>query len=51
MRGLVQVNGWQSTPLTDAGQTVQVSAFGHAYAQWEHQAADIVRDNFNAWSL
>jgi len=44
---LVQVPGWQTMPLTDAAQTVQVSAFGDRYAQWEQQAADIVRDNFN----
>jgi hypothetical protein len=44
---LIQVPGWQTMPLTDAAQTVQVSAFGDRYAQWEQQAADIVRDNFN----
>ena len=48
LRGLVQVGGWQSMALTDAAQTVQVSAFGQAYAQWEHLAADIVRDNYNS---
>jgi len=44
---LIQVPGWQTMPLTDAAQAVQVSAFGDRYAQWEQQAADIVRDNFN----
>jgi hypothetical protein len=45
---LVQVPGWQSIALTDAAQTVQVSAFGDRYAQWELEAADIVHD---AWNL
>jgi hypothetical protein len=44
---LTQVPGWQAMPLTDAAQTVQVSAFGGAYAQWEQEAADVVRDNYN----
>lgn len=48
LSGLKQVPGWQQLPLTDAAQTVQVSAFGGAYAQWEKQAADIVANNFNA---
>jgi len=47
LNALVQVPGWQTMPLTDAAQAVQVSAFGDRYAQWEQQAADIVRDNFN----
>jgi len=45
---LVQVPGWQTIALTDAAQTVQVSAFGDRYAQWELEAADIVHD---AWNL
>ncbi len=45
---LTRVPGWQSMPLTDAAQTVQVSAFGDRYAQWEVEAADIVHD---AWNL
>jgi hypothetical protein len=45
---LTQVPGWQTMPLTDAAQTVQVSAFGDRYAQWEVEAADIVHD---AWNL
>jgi hypothetical protein len=47
LNALTQVPGWQTMPLTDAAQTVQVSAFGGAYAQWEQEAADIVRDNYN----
>ncbi|WP_329110459.1 hypothetical protein OG792_15970 [Micromonospora sp. NBC_01699] len=42
--GLKRVDGWQRLPLTDAAQTVQVSAFPFAYAQWENQAAHIVQD-------
>ncbi|GGM46586.1 hypothetical protein GCM10011608_34140 [Micromonospora sonchi] len=36
------VNGWREMPLTDAAQTVQVSAYPFHYAQWEEQSADIV---------
>ncbi|MEV0158322.1 hypothetical protein AB0H57_32205 [Micromonospora sp. NPDC050686] len=39
---LKNVGGWQELPLTTAAQTVQVSAYPYAYAQWEEQAADIV---------
>jgi hypothetical protein len=35
-------------PLTQAAQTVQVSAYPDAYAQWETQAATIVADNWNS---
>ncbi|WP_442792200.1 hypothetical protein [Micromonospora sp. NBC_01796] len=45
--GLKRVDGWQHMPLTDAAQTVQVSAFPFAYAQWENQAAHIVQDLWN----
>ncbi|MFI7606495.1 hypothetical protein ACIBTV_15350 [Micromonospora sp. NPDC049366] len=41
--GLKNVGGWQDLPLTTAAQTVQVSAYPFAYAQWEDQAADIVQ--------
>jgi hypothetical protein len=41
-KALTQVPGWQSMAVTDAAQTVQVSAFGDAYAQWEQQAGDII---------
>jgi hypothetical protein len=40
---LKNIGGWQDLPLTTAAQTVQVSAFPYAYAQWEEQAADIVQ--------
>ncbi|MFU8854714.1 hypothetical protein ACNAW0_27635 [Micromonospora sp. SL1-18] len=40
---LKNVGGWQDLPLTAAAQTVQVSAYPYAYAQWEEQAADIVQ--------
>ncbi|SIR54637.1 hypothetical protein SAMN05444858_111193 [Micromonospora avicenniae] len=40
---LKNVDGWQNMPLSQAAQTVQVSAFPFAYAQWEDQAADIVQ--------
>ncbi|MFG3691257.1 hypothetical protein [Micromonospora sp. NPDC047740] len=40
---LKNVGDWQDLPLTAAAQTVQVSAFPYAYAQWEEQAADIVQ--------
>ncbi|MEH0846312.1 hypothetical protein V6U81_28450 [Micromonospora sp. CPCC 205711] len=42
-QALRNVPGWQELPLTAAAQTVQVSAFPYAYAQWEEQAADIVQ--------
>lgn len=40
---LKNVDGWRGMPLTAAAQTVQVSGFPFAYAQWEQQAADIVQ--------
>ena len=46
LKGLTNVDGWQSMPLTDAAQAVQVSAFGDRYAQWEKQAADIVQASY-----
>jgi hypothetical protein len=48
LRALVQVPGWESLPLTDAAQAVQVSAFGDRYAQWEKQAADLVLSAYHA---
>ncbi|WP_091293688.1 hypothetical protein, partial [Micromonospora halophytica] len=42
LKGLKQVDGWQDMPLTQAAQTVQVSAYPDHYAQWEQQAADLV---------
>ncbi|MBM0233240.1 hypothetical protein JNW91_16060 [Micromonospora sp. STR1_7] len=48
LKGLNQVDGWQDMPLTDAAQTVQVSAYPDAYAQWEQQAADLVAQYWNS---
>ncbi|WBB66732.1 hypothetical protein [Micromonospora sp. WMMD812] len=48
LKGLKQVDGWQDMPLTDAAQTVQVSAYPDAYAQWEQQAADLVAQYWNS---
>ncbi|MDZ5445983.1 hypothetical protein U2F26_25165 [Micromonospora sp. 4G57] len=47
-KGLKQVDGWRDMPLTEAAQTVQVSAYPDAYAQWEQQAADIVAQHWNS---
>ncbi|MEU2633203.1 hypothetical protein ABZ591_00915 [Micromonospora fulviviridis] len=47
-KGLKQADGWQDMPLTEAAQTVQVSAYPDAYAQWEQQAADIVAQHWNS---
>ncbi|WP_319460902.1 hypothetical protein [Micromonospora sp. RTP1Z1] len=47
-KGLKQVDGWQDMPLTQAAQTVQVSAYPDAYAQWEQQAADLVAQHWNS---
>jgi acyl-CoA synthetase (AMP-forming)/AMP-acid ligase II len=46
LKGLKQVDGWDKMPLTDAAQTVQVSAYPDAYAQWEKQATDIVTQHW-----
>ncbi|MBG6104256.1 hypothetical protein IW249_004670 [Micromonospora vinacea] len=48
LKGLKQVDGWQDMPLTDAAQTVQVSAYPDAYAPWEQQAADLVGQYWNS---
>ncbi|MBM0239681.1 hypothetical protein JNW88_25730, partial [Micromonospora sp. ATA32] len=48
LKGLKQVDGWQDMPLTQAAQTVQVSAYPDAYAQWETQAADLVAQHWNS---
>ncbi|MEU5950585.1 hypothetical protein ABZ793_34290 [Micromonospora sp. NPDC047465] len=47
LKGLEQVDGWQDMPLTEAAQTVQVSAYPDHYAQWEQQAADLVAEHWN----
>ena len=36
------VDDWEDMPVTTAAQTVQVSAFPDAYAQWEGLAKDII---------
>ena len=48
LKGLKQVDGWQDMPLTQAAQTVQVSAYPFHYAQWEQQAADLVAQHWNS---
>ncbi|WP_330467169.1 hypothetical protein [Micromonospora zamorensis] len=48
LKGLRQVDGWQDMALTDAAQTVQVSAYPDAYAQWEQQATDLVAQHWNS---
>ncbi|MFD0747368.1 hypothetical protein ACFQ1L_40335 [Phytohabitans flavus] len=47
LSGLKNIDGWRDMPLTDAAQSVQVSAFPDHYAQWESQAANIVADHWN----
>ncbi|SCE85925.1 hypothetical protein GA0070618_4749 [Micromonospora echinospora] len=47
LKGLKQVDGWKDMPLTQAAQTVQVSAYPDHYAQWEKQAADLVAELWN----
>jgi hypothetical protein len=47
LNGLKGVDGWQDMPLTEAAQTVQVSAYPDHYAQWEKQAADLVAELWN----
>jgi N-acetylmuramoyl-L-alanine amidase len=37
-RGLLDISGWQTMPLTVAAQRVQISAFPDAYAKWEPSA-------------
>jgi LysM repeat protein len=37
-RGLLDISGWESMPLTEAAQRVQISAFPDAYAKWESAA-------------
>jgi hypothetical protein len=39
---LKRVDNWENMPVTRAAQTVQVSAFPDAYAQWEGLAWDII---------
>ena len=37
-RGLLDIAGWESMPLTVAAQRVQISAYPDAYAKWEDSA-------------
>lgn len=37
-RGLLDISGWESLPLTVAAQRVQISAYPDAYAKWEASA-------------
>lgn len=37
-RGLLDIPGWESMPLTVAAQAVQISAYPDAYAKWEASA-------------
>jgi murein DD-endopeptidase MepM/ murein hydrolase activator NlpD len=39
---LVTIDGWQTMPLTEAAQAVQISAYPDAYAKWEGPAAELV---------
>ncbi len=39
---LVEVEGWQTMPLTQAAQAVQRSAFPDAYAKWQPEAQQLV---------
>jgi hypothetical protein len=41
-KGLLDVKGWNTMPLTDAAQAVQVSAFPDHYAKWENVADNMV---------
>jgi hypothetical protein len=42
--GLLQIQGWESMPLTLAAQAVQRSAFPDAYAKWQTLAMQVVAD-------
>jgi cell wall-associated NlpC family hydrolase len=41
---LLSVPGWQTMPLTEAAQRVQVSALPDAYAKWESAADQVLGD-------
>lgn len=38
VRGLLDIKDWRQKPLTEAAQSVQISAFPSAYAKWEPSA-------------
>jgi hypothetical protein len=48
LKALKQVDGWQELPLTEAAQTVQVSAFPDHYAKWEQDAAELVQEHWTS---
>jgi hypothetical protein len=39
---LVKVAGWETMPLTQAAQSVQIGAFPDAYTKWEDEASTVV---------
>ena len=39
---LLVLDGWESMPLAEAAQSVQISAFPDAYAKWEQPANEVV---------
>jgi LysM repeat protein len=43
-RGLLDIPGWQSKSVTQAAQSVQLSAFPDAYAKWETGARAWLKD-------
>jgi len=47
-QGLVNVPNWNKLPLTDAAQSVQVSAYPNHYAKWERHAGDVVESLYGA---
>lgn len=42
-RGLLDIPGWETMPVWEAAQRVQVSAYPRAYARWETTALDAVQ--------
>jgi hypothetical protein len=42
-RALAKVEGWETMPVTDAAQEVQISAAPDAYAKWEPEARVLAR--------
>jgi hypothetical protein len=47
---LLTIHGWQTTPLTEAAQAVQRSAYPDAYAKWEGDATSLVQQQATATS-
>lgn len=44
LEALKRIPNWESLPVTEAAQAVQVSAFPDEYAQWEAQSRQLVAD-------